>query len=137
MRPPAYQDNAAKVRVAGRERKHLPQRMQHRIQQRAQQLAGEGLEVQAHRVAPLADRRHHRGLRGAPAEIPGRVDPKLRLDRRLIRRRGWIGESELARELSGLPDIAHKGVTLGEAADEREVAAGDAAQSAGESSTTP
>jgi hypothetical protein len=60
---------------------------------------------------------------------------KLRLDRRLIRRRNWIGESELARELSGLPDIAHKGTTLGEAADERE-SANAASSDAGESSTT-
>ena len=42
---------------------------------------------------------------------------KLRLDSRLTRRRGWIGESELARELSGLPDVSHKGTTLGEVAD--------------------
>ena len=57
---------------------------------------------------------------------------KLRLDRRLIRRRGWIGEAELERELSGLTDISHKGMTLGEAADERE----SAAAAAGESSSS-
>ena len=33
----------------------------------------------------------------------------LRLDRRLARRRGWIAESELAKELDGLPDVAEKG----------------------------
>jgi hypothetical protein len=59
---------------------------------------------------------------------------KLRLDRRLIRRRNWIGESELARELSGLPDVGHKGTTLGDAADERESA--NAASPDAESSST-
>ncbi len=43
---------------------------------------------------------------------------KLRLDRRLIRRRGWIEEQELARELEDLPDAADKAITLGEAADQ-------------------
>ena len=33
---------------------------------------------------------------------------KLRLDRRLIRRRGWIRSAELERELSALPDVSHK-----------------------------
>jgi hypothetical protein len=47
---------------------------------------------------------------------------KLRLDRRLIRRRGWIGQSELERELASLPDSAAKATTLGAAADERESA---------------
>ena len=60
---------------------------------------------------------------------------KLRLDRRLIRRRGWIGEAELKRELDGLTDISHKGTTLGDAADERESAA-SAASSAAESSSS-
>lgn len=60
---------------------------------------------------------------------------KLRLDRRLIRRRGWIGDAELRRELDGLTDISHKATTLGEAADERESAAG-AAAAAGESSSS-
>jgi hypothetical protein len=58
---------------------------------------------------------------------------KLRLDSRLTRRRGWIGENELARELSGLPDVSHKGTTLGEVADERE---GAAEAGAGEPSAT-
>jgi hypothetical protein len=44
---------------------------------------------------------------------------KLRLDRRLIRRRGWIGGAELERALEELPDRASKGVTLGEISDER------------------
>ena len=33
---------------------------------------------------------------------------KLRLDRRLMRRRGWIAKEELARELADLPDVSHK-----------------------------
>jgi hypothetical protein len=64
------------------------------------------------------------------------ANQKLRLDRRLIRRRGWISEGELARELERLPDVAQKATTLGEAADERE-AAGAAARSQGESGATP
>jgi hypothetical protein len=33
---------------------------------------------------------------------------KLRVDRRLHRRRGWIAEDELQRELDALPDVADK-----------------------------
>jgi hypothetical protein len=33
---------------------------------------------------------------------------QFRLDRRLIRRRGWIGREELARALEGLPDVSDK-----------------------------
>ena len=44
----------------------------------------------------------------------------LRLDRRLIRRRNWISEERLKRELDALEDSAHKQITLGEAADEAE-----------------
>jgi hypothetical protein len=33
---------------------------------------------------------------------------RLRLDRRLIRRRSWISQEELTRELEALPDVAHK-----------------------------
>jgi hypothetical protein len=33
---------------------------------------------------------------------------RLRLDRRLIRRRGWLSEKELERELAALPDVSHK-----------------------------
>lgn len=32
----------------------------------------------------------------------------LHLDRRLLRRRGWIADKELERELSKLPDAAEK-----------------------------
>jgi len=44
---------------------------------------------------------------------------KLRLDRRLIRRRGWIGAAELERAIEELPDRAGKAVTLGEMADDQ------------------
>jgi hypothetical protein len=37
---------------------------------------------------------------------------RLRLDRRLVRRRGYISPEELERELSQLPDVAHKAVPL-------------------------
>jgi len=50
---------------------------------------------------------------------------KLRLDRRLIRRAGWISEQELERELAALPDLSAKMITLGEAEDS-EASADDA-----------
>jgi hypothetical protein len=40
---------------------------------------------------------------------------QLRLDRRLIRRRGWISKEELGRELEALPDASSKATTLGAA----------------------
>ncbi len=33
---------------------------------------------------------------------------RLKLDRRLIRRRGWISKQDLERELSALPDVSDK-----------------------------
>jgi hypothetical protein len=33
---------------------------------------------------------------------------RLRMDRRLIRRRGWLPAEELERELAALPDVSHK-----------------------------
>ena len=33
---------------------------------------------------------------------------RLKMDRRLIRRRGWLTEEELERELAALPDVSHK-----------------------------
>ena len=36
---------------------------------------------------------------------------QLRLDRRLIRRRRWITDEELERELGQLPDVSHKATT--------------------------
>lgn len=32
----------------------------------------------------------------------------IRLDRRLLQRRGWIDPEELDRELAGLPDVSEK-----------------------------
>ena len=55
---------------------------------------------------------------------------KLRLDRRLIRRRGWIKAQELAVELEKLPDASQKSITLGDAADRVE-APGAAGASSG------
>ena len=43
---------------------------------------------------------------------------KLRLDRRLLGRRGWVSEQELERELASLPDVADKAVPLGSDADD-------------------
>jgi hypothetical protein len=44
---------------------------------------------------------------------------KLRLDRRLLRRRGWMSSGELARALEQLPDVGSKATTLGVEADAR------------------
>jgi hypothetical protein len=38
---------------------------------------------------------------------------KLRLDRRLISRRGWMSATERQRALEALPDVASKATTLG------------------------
>jgi len=43
---------------------------------------------------------------------------KLRLDKRLIRRRGWISPEDLEREIEALPDVSHK-IAHGEAETER------------------
>jgi hypothetical protein len=43
---------------------------------------------------------------------------KLRLDRRLLKRRGWMGAAERARSLEDLPDVSHKATTLGAASGE-------------------
>lgn len=40
---------------------------------------------------------------------------KLRLDRRLLRRRGWISQKELDAAIEALPDVSGKAMTLGEA----------------------
>ncbi len=37
-----------------------------------------------------------------------RSTSKLKLDKRLIRRRGWISKEELERELAALPDVSAK-----------------------------
>ena len=45
---------------------------------------------------------------------------RLRLDRRLIGRRGWISAEELEREITELPDVSDKGAVV-----EPDEAAGD------------
>jgi len=40
----------------------------------------------------------------------------LRMDVRLISRRGWIPEQELDREIAELPDVSHKVAAAGSAA---------------------
>lgn len=38
----------------------------------------------------------------------------LKLDRRLLRRRGWIDAAELEKELADLPDVSDKALLPGE-----------------------
>jgi len=42
---------------------------------------------------------------------------QLRLDRRLMRRKGWISSEELEAAMGDLPDSAAKATTLGEVED--------------------
>jgi len=58
---------------------------------------------------------------------------KLRLDRRLLQRRGWISAAERKRVLAELPDASGKATTLGAASDER----GDSERSEVNKATTP
>ena len=37
---------------------------------------------------------------------------KLKFDRRLLRRRGWVDSEELEKELADLPDVSHKAQPL-------------------------
>ena len=47
---------------------------------------------------------------------------KLRLDRRLIHRRGWMSQAERKRALEALPDVSAKATTLGAESNEEESA---------------
>jgi hypothetical protein len=47
---------------------------------------------------------------------------KLRLDRRLVERRGWISREEFERELAQLPDVSGKIAPVEEAAGREETA---------------
>ena len=47
---------------------------------------------------------------------------KLRLDRRLLNRRGWMSDGERQRALAALPDVAAKATTLGAESNEDESA---------------
>jgi hypothetical protein len=38
---------------------------------------------------------------------------KLKFDRRLARRRGWVDSKELEKELADLPDVSHKAQPVG------------------------
>jgi hypothetical protein len=58
---------------------------------------------------------------------------KLRLDRRLIKRRGWMSRAELDRALEQLPDAASKATTLGAEADSR----GDGESATGADGASP
>jgi hypothetical protein len=57
---------------------------------------------------------------------------QFRLDRRLTDRSAWISKKELALELEKLPDVSHKMIRLGEAADRAGTKAGAAANTAAE-----
>ena len=39
---------------------------------------------------------------------------KLKFDRRLLRRRGWVDPKELEKALADLPDVSHKAQPLAE-----------------------
>lgn len=56
---------------------------------------------------------------------------KLRLDRRLIRRPGWLTPAEIESEVEALPDASHKAITLGEAEDGAGNGSGDAPNASG------
>jgi hypothetical protein len=58
------------------------------------------------------------------------IDPalrKLRLDRRMMDRRGWIGQQDLDRELSELPDVSAKIAPTEDAGEATESQAADTA----------
>jgi hypothetical protein len=55
---------------------------------------------------------------------------KLRLDRRLIRRPGWLAPAEVESEIDALPDVAHKATTLGEVEDDADSGNEDSASPA-------
>jgi len=52
---------------------------------------------------------------------------KLRLDRRLLNRRGWMNDAERRRALEALPDVSAKATTLGAESDEGEGTPGESA----------
>jgi len=58
------------------------------------------------------------------------IDPalrKLRLDRRMLDRRGWIAQKDLDRELAELPDVSAKIAPTEDAAEPTESPAADTA----------
>jgi hypothetical protein len=58
---------------------------------------------------------------------------RLRLDRRLITRPGWIDPEDLERELAALPDVSHKAAPP----EPREEAAGDPGAGRPQAETRP
>jgi hypothetical protein len=54
---------------------------------------------------------------------------KLRLDRRLLNRRGWMSVAERARALEELPDVSQKATTLGAESGESDSARDETAAS--------
>ncbi len=56
---------------------------------------------------------------------------KLRLDRRLMGRRGWMTAAERARALADLPDVSNKATTLGAESGEEERGAPEETPEAG------
>ena len=53
---------------------------------------------------------------------------KLKLDLRLIRRRGWISQADLERALEALPDVASKATRPKPAGSEGDAGSGSAAE---------
>ena len=49
---------------------------------------------------------------------------KLKTDRRLIHRRGWISKEELDKQLDALPDVSHKIAPPEDLEDEEEAQSG-------------
>jgi hypothetical protein len=71
-------------------------------------------------------------------EMDRRSVENMKLDRRLIGRRGWISEKDLQRELSQLPDVADKAVSDDPDSEEQaDIAAESAAASAQPASSLP
>ena len=71
-------------------------------------------------LACLGDSMAHRSL------------ASLRLDQRLLRRRGWIGSEELDQALSELPDVSDKIAAPSADADDAAPQAGESAENEGE-----
>ncbi len=57
---------------------------------------------------------------------------QLRLDRRLIKRRGWISGEALERELEQLPDVSHKAAPQDESGAPRPAAEPEPSERAGQ-----
>ena len=58
---------------------------------------------------------------------------RMRFDRRLLHRRGWMSSAETDRALEDLPDVSSKATTLGAVSDQR----GDSEKPGADEPTTP